>query len=365
MVKIWKNLETWWQENYCIQLTVRIGNFFPVLFLIILVGWSYYAFVIRLCISYLLNSYPVQGVVYLLIYHPLFLLMMWSYFKATFMSPGYSTDTRLASVDSSTTTYISLDQRRSNSGETTSSNAPESSNVPSNQGQQGGTQQRKKDNILVVIDENGSPISRGSIMVKQSGEKRFCQKCNFDKPDRAHHCRVCKKCILKMDHHCPWLNNCIGHRNQKPFYLFLLWATLYSFFISTSTLIPIIKYAESTEEPVIEIDLNWTFLILLGGVFFLCLIGFTIFHTGLILSNQTTLESLQKHNYKVRENGDVTTSKYLNLFDIGRKNNWIQVMGPKWYFWFIPIGDPFNDGKSWPLNSYRYSTLCDSVEKFK
>lgn len=37
-------------------------------------------------------------------------------------------------------------------------------------------------------------------------------------------------------------------------------------------------------------------------------------------------------------------------------------MGPKWYFWFIPIGNSFGDGKSWPLNSYRYSTLCDSVE---
>jgi hypothetical protein len=108
--------------------------------------------------------------------------------------------------------------------------------------------------------------------------------------------------------------------------------------------------------------LNWTFLILLGGVFSLCLIGFTLFHTNLILSNQTTLESLQKHNYKIKEDGDVTTSKYLNLFDVGKKNNWIQVMGPKWYFWFIPIGNSFGDGKSWPLNSYRYSTLCDSVE---
>ncbi|CAI2178547.1 3102_t:CDS:2 [Funneliformis geosporum] len=310
MVKTWKSLETWLQENYCIQFIVRIGNFFPVLFLIVLVGWSYYAFVIRLCIYYLLNSNPEQGIVYLLIYHPLFLLMMWSYFKATFISPGYSTDTGLASADSSITTYIPLDQRRSNSGETTSNNAPESSSSPSNQDQQEVTQQRKKDNTLVMLDESGSPISLGSIMVKQSGEKRFCQKCNFDKPDRAHHCRMYFK--------------------DGP--------------------------------PVIELDLNWTFLILLGGVFFLCLIGFTIFHTGLILSNQTTLESLQKHNYKVRENGDVTTSKYLNLFDIGRRNNWIQVMGPKWYFWFIPIGYPFSDGKSWPLNSYRYSTLCESVE---
>lgn len=29
------------------------------------------------------------------------------------------------------------------------------------------------------------------ITVKQSGERRFCKKCNFYKPDRAHHCSVC------------------------------------------------------------------------------------------------------------------------------------------------------------------------------
>ena len=26
---------------------------------------------------------------------------------------------------------------------------------------------------------------------------------------------------MKMDHHCPWINNCIGHFNQKFFILFV------------------------------------------------------------------------------------------------------------------------------------------------
>ncbi len=51
---------------------------------------------------------------------------------------------------------------------------------------------------------------------------RVCRKCNVRKPDRAHHCSTCRRCILRMDHHCPWMNNCIGQFNQKQFLLFLL-----------------------------------------------------------------------------------------------------------------------------------------------
>ncbi|KAJ3387734.1 hypothetical protein HDU92_001807 [Lobulomyces angularis] len=38
-----------------------------------------------------------------------------------------------------------------------------------------------------------------NLETKKDGKKRYCQKCQRDKPDRAHHCSVCKTCILKMD----------------------------------------------------------------------------------------------------------------------------------------------------------------------
>jgi len=39
---------------------------------------------------------------------------------------------------------------------------------------------------------------------------------------RSHHCKECGRCVDRLDHHCPWIDNCVGLGNQRSFYCFIV-----------------------------------------------------------------------------------------------------------------------------------------------
>lgn len=49
-----------------------------------------------------------------------------------------------------------------------------------------------------------------------------CKFCNFKKILRSKHCNICQKCIDCFDHHCIWINQCVGLNNYFYFLMFLL-----------------------------------------------------------------------------------------------------------------------------------------------
>jgi len=62
---------------------------------------------------------------------------------------------------------------------------------------------------------------------------RYCQTCNIYRPPRSKHCNSCNVCVAKFDHHCPWLGNCVGLRNYRYFFWFLVCVTGFCMLVTT------------------------------------------------------------------------------------------------------------------------------------
>ena len=64
---------------------------------------------------------------------------------------------------------------------------------------------------------DGSGHRRGALMSMDNAPGVYCFLCRVDVLESSAHCRHCRKCCDGFDHHCAWLNTCIGRPNYVPF----------------------------------------------------------------------------------------------------------------------------------------------------
>ncbi|KAI1380106.1 zf-DHHC-domain-containing protein [Hypoxylon crocopeplum] len=147
-----------------------------------------------------------------------------------------------------------------------------------------------------------------------------CRTCGLLKPPRSKHCSVCKRCVHKMDHHCVFINNCVGYGNQHYFILLLLSTATLTLYGGVLGLVIISDTARS-RNPAFSLfpkppGWSWReYLVLLtfgiqsdvgvGSVTLLALMtsplvwGLLAYHMYLIYSGTTTNESMKWQDWQL------------------------------------------------------------------
>jgi len=171
----------------------------------------------------------------------------------------------------------------------------------------------------------------------QNGNMRECLTCRLYKPDRSHHCHVCNRCVMRMDHHCVWISNCVGFYNYKYFVLMLFYVLLTIAFVLLAMLPrfvhifrPIVGF-----KYFICMDMVVFFTYLLTTFIFSNVLPFFIYHVYLCLHAMTTIEMREKLTTESEELRHCSRLARIK-WNQGYWKNWTHIFGPPW-MWFIPI----------------------------